>query len=203
MSDAERLEEVWRGEFGDEYTQRNANAANGRGPFWEAMLARCRPASVLEVGCNVGANLHWLAEGMAPRDVHGVDVNESALRELRGRLAGVNAVWARARALPFRDAHFDLTFTTGVLIHQSPETLPLVMGELVRCSRRYVLCGEYYADTLTEVPYRGQEGALYKRDWGALYRALFPELREVDRGFLASGPESSWDDVTWWLFERT
>ena len=31
--------------------------------------------------------------------------------------------------------------------------------------------------------------------------ALFPELRLVKRGFL--GKDAGWDDVTWWLFERT
>ena len=36
------------------------------------------------------------------------------------------------------------------------------MDEIVRCSRRYVLCGEYRADDLEEVPYRGQEGALFR-----------------------------------------
>ena len=60
-----------------------------------------------------------------------------------------------------------------------------MMREIVRCSRRYVLCGEYYADELTEVPYRGQEGALFKQDFGALYQRLFPELQLVADGFLS------------------
>jgi hypothetical protein len=51
------------------------------------------------------------------------------------------------------------------------------MNEIVRCSRRYVLCGEYFSDQLTEIAYRGQTGALYKRDFGAMYQALFPELQ--------------------------
>jgi hypothetical protein len=71
----------------------------------------------------------------------------------------------------------------------------------VRCSSRYVLCGEYYAEELTEVPYRGQEGALFKQDYGALYQRLFPELELVDEGFLARG-DGTWDDVTWWTFRK-
>jgi pseudaminic acid biosynthesis-associated methylase len=182
--------------------QRNANAANGRQAFWDDLLGRFPLRTVLEVGCNVGGNVHWLAKALNPRDLYGVDINEEALADLRRDSPGVNAVWSPARTLPFRDGQFDLTFTTGVLIHQAPETLPLVMGELVRCSRRYVLCGEYHADELTEVPYRGQEGALWKRDWGKLYVDLFPELQQRATGFLPRGPDSSWDDVTWWMFEK-
>jgi hypothetical protein len=86
----------------------------------------------------------------------------------------------------------------GVLIHIHPDDLPGVMEEIVRCSNRYVLCGEYFAEEPTEVPYRGHEGALFKRDFGALYRELFP-LREVKTGFLSEG---SWDDITYWVFEK-
>jgi pseudaminic acid biosynthesis-associated methylase len=134
------------------------------------------------------------------RGVYGVDVNEHALSRLRTSLPGVNAVWSVARELPFRDAYFDLVFTTGVLIHQPGDALGDVMSEIVRCSRRYVLAGEYFSETEVEVPYRGQEGALFKRDYGALYRRRFPDLHLVREGFLPRG--SGWDDVTYWLFER-
>jgi hypothetical protein len=133
--------------------------------------------------------------------VFGVDINPTALREVRASLPDVNAVHSPARSLPFRDARFELTYTTGVLIHQAPESLPIVMSEVVRCSSRYVLCGEYHADELEEVPYRGERGALYKRDWGALYESLFPELRLLERSF-APKNEGGWDDITFWLFEK-
>jgi hypothetical protein len=119
---------------------------------------------------------------------------------LRAAIPGVSALLCPARDLPFRDHWFDLVFTMGVLIHQPESTLPLVMSEIVRCSRRFVLCGEYYAEQTTEVPYRGQEGALFKRDYGRLYRELFPELKLVRQQFL--GRDEGWDDVTVWLFEK-
>ena len=80
------------------------------------------------------------------------------------------------------------------------EQLPLVMSELVRVSRRFVLAAEYAAKKPTEVPYRGHSGALFKRDFGALYRELFPQLRQRRSGFL--GRDQGFDDVTWWLFEK-
>jgi pseudaminic acid biosynthesis-associated methylase len=199
-SQAARLEELWSGPFGDSYSERNAEAGNGRGVFWDRLLTAHPVQRVLEVGCNVGANLQWIINHVAPAETFGVDVNKEALTRLRARLPDINAVAGLGRDLPFRDRWFDLVFTTGVLIHQPDSTLPLVMQEVVRVSRRYVLCGEYFAAETVEVPYRGQDGALFKRDYGRLYQELFPELALVDRGFL--GHADGWDDVTWWLFER-
>ena len=107
---------------------------------------------------------------------------------------------AGALDLPFGDCAFDLVFTIGVLIHQPPAALPAVMSEIVRCSRRYVLCGEYFAPEPTEVAYRGQAGALFKRDFGGLYRQLFPELRAAQAAVPARA--EGWDDVTFWMFEK-
>jgi len=194
------LERLWAGDFGDAYVDRNFDAQRGRREFWRGLLDRIEARSALEVGCNVGGNLAWIAERMGPDRVAGVDVNARALGELRRRIPGIRAELASARRLPAADGEFDLTFTMGVLIHQDPAELPEVMAEIVRCSARYVLCGEYHADRLTEVPYRGLPGALFKQDFGALYARRFPELRLVDEGFLSQ--PGVWDDITWWLFER-
>ncbi len=104
------------------------------------------------------------------------------------------------RACRFATGAFDLVLTMGVLIHISSEDLPTAMSEIVRCSDRYVLCGEYFAEDETPVDYHGETGALFKRDYGGLYVSTFPELQLVESGFL--GRDEGWDDVTWWLFER-
>jgi len=199
-SEAKRLEQLWAGEFGDAYVDRNSTAATSRGPFWQTLLAEFPVRRVLEVGCNLGANISWISQVVPPADVYGVDINQKAIHQLHMERPGVNALVSPARELPFRDRWFDLTFTMGVLIHQPPDTLPLVMSEIVRCSRRYVLCGEYFSDQPTEVAYRGQTGALYKRDFGGMYQQLFPELQLRKTGFLSKA--EGWDDVTYWLFEK-
>ena len=203
MSDAEsaRLEGLWAGKFGDEYIERNLHASTGRQRFWSAVLARHPVRRVLEVGCNIGANLEWLSDSAVPRAVCGVDINARALERLRRRLPAVSAIRSAARELPFRSTWFDLVFTAGVLIHQPEPTLPVVMREIVRCSRRYVLSLEYFAEETVEVEYRGHRGALFKRDYGRLYRELFSDLRLVEEGRLEK--DSGWDDVAYWLFEKS
>ncbi len=198
--EARRLEDLWAGAFGEAYTARNAGAAAGREPFWTAFLAKYPVTGVLEVGCNFGVNLTWICRSVPPRAVVGIDISEAALRQLRGDLPRVRAVVAAARTLPFRDSTFDLVFTAGVLIHQPNSTLGTVMAEVVRCARRYVLCLEYFAQETVEVPYRGQQRALFKRNYGRLYQEMFPELVARERGFLSRA--QGWDDVTVWVFEK-
>lgn len=200
QAEAQRLERLWADRFGDEYVERNREAGYGRDTFWRDLLSSYPIENVLEIGCNVGANLRWLDHLLDSRQVWGIDINELALRTIRERLPGINAVWSRARELPFRDRSFDLVFTAGVLIHQPGSTLPLIMSEAVRASRRFVLALEYFSQEVTELRYHDEEGALFKRDYGHLYRELFPELELLNTGELH--PDEGWDDVTWWLFER-
>lgn len=196
-----RLEDLWRGSFGSEYTDRNAGAGDKRARFWRELLSEFPVSSVLEVGCNLGANLRWIQPHVSSGAIVGIDVNDYALRRLKVALPDLRAAAAVARELPFRDDAFDLVFTMGVLIHHAPDALPAAMSEIVRCARRYVLCGEYFAESLTEVFYRGQHGALFKQDFGARYQELFPGLRLLKQGRLFE--EDGWDDVTFWLFEKS
>ena len=46
----------------------------------------------------------------------------------------------------------------------------------------------------------GQSGALYRRDYGTIYRELFPELSVVQEGHLTQ--EEGFDRVTWQLLEK-
>lgn len=66
-----RLEELWSGDFGDDYVDRNAGAYAARGQFRAARMAQLMPQRVLEVGCNAGGNLQWIAEHVSPGGVYG------------------------------------------------------------------------------------------------------------------------------------
>lgn len=195
-----RNEALWASGFGDAYLERNAEAGGPRAAFWDAFMGRFPARRVLEVGCTQGDNLVHIARHVPAHDLWGLDINTTVLEALKDHVPGVNATWGSARELPFRDGWFDLTLTVGLLIHQPDEVLPLVMSELVRTSRRWIVCGEYHADEPTEINYRGYDGLLFKRDYGRIYAELFPELRLVEEGFLTK--DDGFDRVTYHVFEK-
>src|SRR5262245_50731726 len=107
VPEALRLERLWGGDFGDAYVERNRDTWKRREVFWRGLLAEVTVERVLEVGCNVGANLHWIADQLKPENVFGIDVNLKALAELRLTMPGISAVYSPGRELPFRDRWFD------------------------------------------------------------------------------------------------
>ena len=198
--EADRIEWHWAGEFGSAYIQRNRVLDERRAAFWSSLLAEFGIRSVLEIGCGQGANLGPISRILAPDLVWGIDINQEALAIARTHSPGINVVAGSARWLPFRDGLAELAFTVGVLIHQPEASLPIVIGEIVRCSNRFVLWAEYQASTTEEVPYHGLSGALFRRDYGRIYHELCLELTVRSEGFLA--PEDGFDRVTWQLLEK-
>lgn len=195
-TEAERLERLWAGDFGTAYTHRNSGGFTQRKDFWLQLCTELKPKSVLEVGCNACGNLKWIEPHA---EAYGIDVNRKAIETAKMAWPALNLVWGKGRELPFKDEFFDLTFTSGVLIHQPEETLRQVMGEVVRCSKRYVLAIEYYSPTREEVPYRKQGGALFKDNYGVIYHDEF-KLKVIGHGAL--GIADGWDESTYWLMEK-
>jgi pseudaminic acid biosynthesis-associated methylase len=200
QTEAKRLEGLWTGNFGEEYTRRNSEVTPSAGTFHHALGKRLGAYRVLEVGCNVGVNLTLMA---ADRDftVAGIDINQYALQEARHRLPRVILLRATAYHLPFSDKSFNLVFTCGVLIHIPPESLNDVIREIHRVSRKWIWCGEYFSEELTEVPYRGEKAALYKCDFGARYLNVLPDLKLIHRGTLAK-ESTGFDNLETWLFKK-
>jgi pseudaminic acid biosynthesis-associated methylase len=200
MGEADRLERLWAGDFGVKYADRNAFLDPRRAAFWHGLVDRHRIRSVLEIGCGQGGNLAPLADHLDPADVWGIDVSDVAIGRARTNAPGANIVRSRARLLPFRTGFVDLVFTMGVLIHQPEESLVEVIGEIVRCAGSFVLWGEYHAPQTEAIPYHGETGALFRRNYSAIYRTLHPELEVIDEGFLDA--DAGFDRVTWQLLAR-
>ena len=49
-----------------------------------------------------------------------------------------------------------------------------VIAEIVRCARTYVLWGEYHAPQTEAIPYHGETGVLFRRDYADISRTLHP-----------------------------
>jgi spore coat polysaccharide biosynthesis protein SpsF len=208
MTDGNAPIDAWKGEFGDDYAARNrateetvGNAARAFGEILSHVEDN-PPASILEVGANIGINLRALA-GITDAELFAVEPNASA----RDRLVADKVVApdhlfdAMATKLPLDNGAVDLAFTSGVLIHVPPADLETAYGEIHRVAARYILCMEYFSPTPVEIPYRGHKGLLFKRDFGGMWLDLFPDLETVANGFFWRRT-TGLDDINWWLFRK-
>jgi spore coat polysaccharide biosynthesis protein SpsF len=203
-----KQEALWRGEFGNAYTERNAISFEHQAALirsWTRILEPIMgrpPRSIFEGGANIGLNLRALRL-LTSADLYALEPNAGA----RSRLVDEGIV-PRERVfdgllddIPLPDAAVDLAFTSGVLIHVAPDRLLPSCREIHRISRRYVACIEYFSDKPEEIGYRGQSEALFKRDFGGFYLDSFPDLSVLDCGFLWKRL-TGLDNLTWVLFEK-
>lgn len=191
MNDKTKQMDVWSGDFGQEYTDRNPHSPAEMDPLYQEHFGVTRTAlnqeflggldrsiRILEVGANVGVQLQTL-QAMGFQNLYGVELQSYAIERAKQLTKGINFIQGTAFDLPFRDGWFDLVYTSGVLIHISPTDIRRALSEIVRCSRRFVWGFEYYAETYTSVPYRGRTDLMWKTNFGRLYTTEFPGLRLV------------------------
>jgi pseudaminic acid biosynthesis-associated methylase len=181
--------ELWRGQFGEEYTARNTISLEEMEALYERNYGQTRTnlnerflkaldhsIKILEVGSNVGNQLLCLQK-MGFNNLYGIELQSYAVELSKSRTRGINIIEGSVFDIPFKDGYFDLVFTSGVLIHVGPSDLGMALREICRCSKRYIWGLEYYADEHTEITYRGHQELLWKADYAKLYLQQFEDLK--------------------------
>jgi pseudaminic acid biosynthesis-associated methylase len=197
--------ELWRGNFGDRYSERNDEEYLPAYRLLWARILLCLgriPQTVLEVGANTGLNIKALEELSDGRiEFYAVEPNKSARTDLE--LTGLceRVIDGTAKDIGFGDGIAELAFTSGVLIHVHPNELPESCKEIHRCSSRWIVCIEYFNDTPVTIPYRHNKDALFKRDFGSFWMDNFKDLKCVSYGFIWK-LETGLDSLNWFLFEK-
>ncbi|MCB2297189.1 pseudaminic acid biosynthesis-associated methylase [Clostridium tagluense] len=185
-------EEIWNGEFGKEYTERNiyspqeldkvyikqygVSAIEMNKEFLSKYIAK--NARILEIGCNVGNQLRVLQK-MGFNNLYGIELQPYAVQRAKDLTKGINIIQGVADDIPFKDGYFNLVFTCGVLIHIAPENLSKVMKEINRCSNKYVWGFEYYSDVFSEINYRENKNAMWKGNYDKEYIRNCHELKII------------------------
>ena len=199
-------EEFWAGAFGTDYINRNqgdALLASNLNFFSNCLKGVRNIRSCLEFGANVGMNLRALQLLYPDLDIHALEINANAVKEL------VNVIYPscvyHASMLDFKPWRtWDLTLTKGVLIHMNPEVQPRVYDTLVESTGRYLLIAEYYNPAPVSIPYRGHNERLFKRDFAGDIMTRHPRMQLLDYGFVYhSDPNFPQDDLTWFLMKKT
>ena len=203
-ADRTSQEQLWAGEFGNDYIIRNRDGAllDSNRALFETILSHTQGVtSAIEFGANIGNNLRALRELIPAVELHSVEINATAAAEIQTWGGATVEVASLLDFVPSRQ--WDLSFTKGVLIHLPPQALPDIYDKLVAASSRYVMVCEYYNPTPVEVAYRGHEHALFKRDFAGEILDAHPELALVDYGFTYHrDPHHPLDDSTWFLMEK-
>ncbi len=206
--------ELWKGQFGDHYSDRNVlddeSIARSR-MFWENILKNiyyaCQvlPTQILEVGAGTGRNLMAIKSFYAspnmpqgPYNYYATEVNDRAKEALKINVPDVNII--QHDALNKERNKFDLVFTSGVLIHIHPAHRKFITRDIVNASRRFVLAIEYFAPETTAKPYRGENNAMWLDDYGSYYLDNY-NLRLITYGFCWK-KVTGLDNITYWLFEK-
>ncbi len=212
--------ELWKGEFGDQYRERNEitdENMNARVGIWSnnfqaiSMFGTEKglPKSVLEVGCGAGINLLaiekiYRANGEMFKPIAcepNAQTREAANQAFRAQNFFPN--WANdtsdALNLELPMHCVDLAFTSGVLIHIHPDNQLIAMKHLYNASRKYIICMEYFSPALREINYH-EEKALWTRDYGSLWLDNF-NVRCLTCNFYWKRM-SKLDNLTVWIFEK-
>lgn len=186
---------LWRGEWGDAYHDRNKFTPEQVRPVFDRILSEYEPFErVLEVGCGLGHNL--MAVDADER--YGVEPNDAAREAAQDAYHSLLLYDGEAQRLPFRDDWFDLVFTCGLLIHIPPQDIRKVVEEVARVSRRFVLAVEYAFPVEEVREYRGEDAALWVRPYGTLLEA-WGSLRIVGHD---AADSNLYPGCEWWLCEK-
>ena len=201
---ADKLEDFWRGDFGNQYHQRNVGRINSNEHMFRFILDcnEFAPTSVVEFGAGTGQNLIALKRLLPDIETIGVEINLQAVAAMQG-CGTINAtIISTIQDFKPRQLTADLVLTKGLLIHLPPEDLPKAYEVLHACTDEWLLVCEYYCPVPRAINYRGNSGKAWARDFAGEILDAYPDLELKDYGFAYQRGEFPQDDLHWFLMRK-
>jgi ubiquinone/menaquinone biosynthesis C-methylase UbiE len=129
-------------EFWDKYANENESKFNEEfAKFVRDLVVSLRCTSVLEIGCGTGIDLRLFPGTF---DVHGVDLNDTALNIAKEKLSKFDFKKYSITDLPFDDSSIDFVFTHQLLNYLEDDVLEKGISEMYRVSAKYIMNCERY-----------------------------------------------------------
>ncbi len=185
-----KQQNFWKGEFGDFYRDRHPTIERSDDAynqlagvsitsiFQEFFSSIDKKNSILELGCNIGLKL-GLLQRLGFKNLYGVEINTKSYEMAKQNFPKINFVNASIEEFNSHGITFDLVYTSGVLIHIHPRNLESVIRKIVKLSTKYIFGFEYYSDELKSINYRGHSEVLWKQNFPALFKKIFPSLEII------------------------
>ena len=175
-------EQLWSGEFGNEFIQRICKHTKEKqlqyNACYNVMLKKTNNIkSIFEVGPCIGLSAKALQNNIKSAKYHSIDINKLAVKHMRSKgfkceLGSINTYMT--------DKKYDIVVTKGVLVHINQSKYKEVIIKLSSMSKKYVLITEYFSHSPQTINYRGTP--LHKRDFGEDFIS-YCNLNLVDYGF--------------------
>jgi pseudaminic acid biosynthesis-associated methylase len=182
-------QEFWKGDFGADYRNRiqtlesynqfyEENVGFSEEELWKKHFSKFdRNMKILELGSNVGVKLSILKK-MGFNNLTGVEINKKTYEIAKQNDPSIN--WINSSIDSFEpNEKFDLVFTSLVLIHINPKAVNSIIKKMIKISKKYLFGFEYFANELTEIPYRGHRNVMWKQNFPHLFKELEPSLKEI------------------------
>ncbi|UPK02106.1 class I SAM-dependent methyltransferase [Bradyrhizobium sp. 170] len=155
-----------------------------------AKLVSLAPTSVLELGSNVGANLHAIWKANAQIRLYGVELNENAVkwgtqnmptgceaRLMAGSMSDLEGVLARNGIGPV-----DIVFSCGATMHVNDDIFAAAKQQALKMARKAIVHVEYHAWTPADLQNgRNWRSSFLSDRWVRDYVAEYESMPEVAR----------------------
>ncbi|MBI1829461.1 MAG: methyltransferase domain-containing protein [Thaumarchaeota archaeon] len=180
----------WAGEFGNSYIDRNYSTEEMNqlykertGFTFEQILKNFfididKNSKILELGCNIGLVLSSLKK-MGFANLYGLELNKKSFEIAKENNPNITFINSSMEDYDSKGEHFDLVYTSGVLIHIHPDALNAIIHKIVSLTNEYIFGFEYYSDSLVEVKYRGHSNVLWKQNFPLLFTKLYPSMTKI------------------------
>ena len=136
-------------EFWDKYANENESKFNEEfAKFVRDLAVSLRCTSVLEIGCGTGIDLKLFPETF---QVHGVDLNDTALNIAKEKLDKFDFKKSSIIDLPFEDSSIDFVFTHQLLNYLEDDVLEKGISEMYRVAGKYIMNCERYDEVEKQI----------------------------------------------------
>lgn len=156
---------VYSGEHSRQWWANRDAAQSSSQSYWDSRdsaarrliartIAGLEGNSLLEIGCHAGPNLYACAKQKHFARIAGTELSPQAMafakQHLPSEIGPVEIVEARADALPFDEASFDIVLTGAVLVCIGPDEIMPSLNDILRVSRRWIVLAEPYSARLRD-----------------------------------------------------
>lgn len=97
--------------------------------------------SFLDVGCGYGAFLYEMYLRNSNLQLGGIDISREAIEFCRGKnpnVCFVNDTFSNINK-HFKEKSYDVVYTSGVMIHQAPECLDILIDNIIKIGKKYIV----------------------------------------------------------------